>query len=276
MLTTVNGLITRIYPSGNRDRILHIITKERGRVSAIIKGSTAGKNPDLAAATQLFTYTNFELYQKSGGDLYWVRAASANRHFFKLADDLVAMALATYLCDVASDLTAEEDTFPETDELLRLLLNTLYVLSEGLKEPAHVKAVFEMRLAAMMGFQPDLTGCAHCGEAFPEAAYMDIMNGCLICADCQTALNRRARLSPEARLAEEHELGLRRIICPLTASTLAALRYTLTAPEKKIFSFALSDPEELRRFGHVTETYLLNQLEQDFDTLKFYRSVADP
>jgi hypothetical protein len=55
---------------------------------------------------------------------------------------------------------------------------------------------------------------------------------------------------------------------------LAAMRYALTAPDKKLFSFSLKDPEEERSFERAAETYLLNQLERDFDTLHFYRSVA--
>ncbi len=276
MLITVNGLITREYRTGDKDRVLHIITHEEGRLSAIVKGSATRKKDATVAATQLFTYANFELYRGAGGDLYWIRSVSPIRHFFGLSEDIVTMALASYLCDVATDLAAEEDAIPETDELLRMLLNTLHVLNEKRKPHALVKAVFEMRLAAMMGFQPDLTGCVLCGNGYPDAAYMDIMNGCLICADCQTKRNREGLLTAERLRERERELGERRIVCPLTASTLAALRYTLAAPEKKIFSFALQDPDEVRRFGHVAETYLLNQLEQDFDTLRFYRSVADP
>ncbi len=271
MLITVNGLITRVYPTGNNDRVLHIITHERGRLSVMVKGSTSRKKDATNAATQLFTYCNFELYRGQGGDLYWIRACTPLQHFFKLTTDITTMALSAYLCDVASDLCAEEDAFPETDELLRMLLNALHVLNEGSKPPTLVKAVFELRLAAMMGYQPDLTACARCGNGYPDNAYLDIMNGRLICADCQSEINRRSRVTAE----QERELGERRIVCPITGSTLAALRYTLTAPDRKIFSFNLQDPEELRSFSHVAETYLLNQLEQDFDTLKFYRSVTD-
>ncbi len=270
MLITVNGLITRVYHTGNNDRVLHIITREHGRLSVLVKGSSSRKRDDTAAATQLFTYGNFELYRGRVGDMYWLRNGSAIQYFFGVTSDLATMALATYLCDVATDLSAEEDAIPETDDLLRMLLNTLHVLSERSKPAPLVKAVFELRLSAMMGYQPDLTACTRCGEGYPEHAYLDIMNGCLICADCQTELNRRLR-RPEA----ERELGERRIICPLSASILAAMRYALAAPDRKIFSFALQDPVELRNFSHVAETYLLNQLEQDFDTLKFYRSVSD-
>ena len=37
----------------------------------------------------------------------------------------------------------------------------------------------------------------------------------------------------------------------------------------------MKDAEEERALGRIAETYLLNQLEQDFDTLHFYRTVAD-
>ncbi len=270
MLITVNGLITRVYHSGNNDRILHILTKEQGRLSVMVKGSASRKRDDTAAATQLFTYGNFELYRGRTGDLYWLRNCTALQYFFGVTSDLTAMALSTYLCDVATEVSAEEDAGMETDDLLRMLLNTLYVLNERSKPAPLVKAVFELRLAAMIGFQPDLTACARCGEGYPDHAYLDIMNGRLVCADCQTELNRR-RPPPDL----ERELGERRIVCPITGSTLAALRYALSAPDRKIFSFNLQDPEELRSFSHVAETYLLNQLEQDFDTLKFYRSVAE-
>ncbi len=270
MLITVNGLITRVYHTGNNDRVLHIITREQGRLSVMVKGQAGRRRDDTAAATQLFTYGNFELYRGRGGDMYWLRNCSAIQYFFGVTKDLATMALATYLCDVATDLSAEEDATLETDELLRMLLNTLHVLSEGHKPAPQVKAVFELRLAAMMGYQPDLTACARCGEGYPEHAYIDIMNGRMICADCQTELNRRIK-RPDA----ERELGERRIICPITGSTLAAMRYALAAPDRKIFSFALQDPEELHCLSRVAETYLLNQLEQDFDTLQFYRSVSD-
>ena len=51
--------------------------------------------------------------------------------------------------------------------------------------------------------------------------------------------------------------------------------YVLSAPDKKVFSFDISDREELATFAKATETYLLNHLERDFETLHFYHSVKD-
>lgn len=98
------------------------------------------------------------------------------------------------------------------------------------------------------------------------------MNGSVICADCQTGLNSQRSFGDTVAV---NELGERRIICPMTDATLAAVRYAVTAPDKKIFSFALSDPEEELYFSRVAETYLLHHLERGFDTLDFYHSVEN-
>ena len=271
MLITVNGLITRSYASGDHDRVVHMITEDRGRLAVMVKGGNSKKGSPAAACTQLFTYGNYELYSGNSGDIYWYRGGSVLNTFYNLSANLPRMALAAYLCDVASELTEKDAGETETADLLRMLLNSLYTLDKGNKSPAIVKGVFELRAAAMMGYQPNLMGCAMCKEGYPDEAYFDIMNGRIICADCQTKRNRLfGRMA-----AEQEELGERSIVCPISASVLAAIRYTLTAPDQKIFSFALKDKEEEYAFDRAAETFLLNQLERDFETLHFYRSVAD-
>lgn len=270
MLITANGLVTRSYSTGEKDRIVHILTEEYGRVAVMVKGGrTAAKN-GANAITQPYIYGNYELYRGNTGDLYWLRGGSTIHHFFGVTHELSHLALAAYLCDLATEITEEGTATPESSAILRMLLNTLHILADGDKPTPLVKGVFEFRTAALMGYGPNLTGCVHCGEVYPDEGYFDVMNGCIVCADCQ---RKRDTLRGRVQQMKEEELGERRIICPLSASVLAALRYTLTAPDKKIFSFALTDPEELRHFATLTETYLLNHLEHDFDTLKFYRSV---
>lgn len=265
MLITTDGLITRSYPAGEHDRVIHLVTPEHGRLSVMVKG-TQSKTNRPAAITQIFTYGNYELYRKNG-ELYWLRGGSVLNSFYDLTGDLSTMALATYLCDVASELSGEGEN---AEEILRLTLNTLYTLKAGSKSQTMVKAVYEMRAAAITGYMPDLSGCAVCGAEHPETSYFDIMNGEIICADCRAKHQKKAPFTDTQALAE---LGERRIICPMTATTLAAVRYAVLAPAKKIFSFALSDKEEEAIFARAAETYLLHHLERGFDTLDFYHSV---
>ena len=273
MLITVNGLVTRSYPSGDHDRLLHIMTEDRGRLSVMVKGGNSKRGGATSACTQLFTYGNYELYSGNNGDLYWLRGGSVLTSFYKLSEDLARMSLASYLCDVASDLTDKNVAVEETAELLRMLLNSLYTLDRGTKPAALVKGVFELRAAAMMGYRPNLIGCDVCGTGYPDEAYLDVMNGLFVCADCQAKRNRLVGRVWERE--REEEMGERSIVCPLSASTLAAVRYALAAPESKIFSFALLDDETAGSFERVAETYLLNHLERDFETLRFYRAVVE-
>ena len=63
------------------------------------------------------------------------------------------------------------------------------------------------------------------------------------------------------------------ILCGLSPSALAALRYIITAPDSKIFSFELKDESEMNELSKATESYILNHLERGFDSLEFYKSV---
>lgn len=270
MLTTVNGLVTRVYPSGNHDRVIHLLTAEHGRMAVMVKGAGSGKSKSAAAVcTQLFTYGNYELYRGKSGELYWFRGGSVLASFFELSRDVTRMALAAYLCDVASDLAVEDGEAAESETLLRMLLNSLYALGTDKYPAIRIKSAFELRAVSLMGYRPDLTACDICHETNPGNAYLDILNGRLICADCQTKRNRLYRRSGEGEEGERHP------VCAVSASVLAAMRYILTAPDKKLFSFALGDREEEYGLANAAETFLLYRLERDFETLRFYHSVAD-
>ena len=264
MLITTDGLITRSYATGDGDHVIHLVTPARGRIAVMVKKGRGKKNP-FAAITQPFTYGNYELYRGSG-DLYWLKGGSVIKSFYSLTEDLTSMALASYICDVTSEFSDEGES---AEEILQLSLNTLYALMKQINSHAIIKAVFELRAATVTGFMPDLSGCCACGEANPVNAYLDIMNGSVICADCRTKRNRHSSGAAESTA----ESGQRNIISPMTASTLAAVRYAVHALPKKIFSFTLADKEEESIFSRVAETYLLHHAERGFDTLSFYHSV---
>ena len=271
MLITADGLVIRSYPAGDNGIMLHILTPDRGRISVMAKGvhSKGKTGGQLASITQLFTYANYELYRK--GDMYWLRSGSVLNAFYNLSEDITRMSLATYLCSVADELSDEGE---EASALLRMLLNSLYALDRGQKSHRIIKGVFELRAAAMSGYAPNLMGCDICGEGYPENCYFDIMNGRLVCADCQTKLNRaRNPFINEKSLDSGDEDGTRNIITPLSSSALAAMRYALAAPDEKIFSFNLKSDEDEIYFARAAETYILNQLERSFDALDFYHSV---
>lgn len=59
---------------------------------------------------------------------------------------------------------------------------------------------------------------------------------------------------------------------PLSPGALAAARYIVSGPPKKLFSFALAE-ESLRRLGQATEAFLMTQQERGFRTLDYYKQL---
>lgn len=258
-----NGVITRIYDVGASDKMLNIITADRGRIGVMVKG---GRSPSskMRSISQLFTYANFEISQK--GNLYWLRAGSVINPFYDLSIDITRVSLASYLCDLANELTDEGG---EDDSIMRLLLNSLYLVGRGEKDQRIVKSVFEMRAAAISGYCPELSYCAYCKEPFSDFTYLDVMGGKLICTECLAKKgDKRVEFSKEFEDMPEAS-----ILCGLSPSALAALRYIVTAPDGKIFSFDLKDEGEMKELSKATESYILNHLERGFDSLEFYKSV---
>ena len=87
--------------------------------------------------------------------------------------------------------------------------------------------------------------------ASPEPDRFSIADGTLECASC--------RASDGVRM-------------PLSAASLAAMRYIVSCPDKKLFSFALTGAAE-KELCDAAESYLLTQLERSFYTLDFYKSL---
>ena len=259
---SIDGVVVRVRDTGDHDRYLSILTAEKGRISMLAKGSRSLKGGQTAVS-QLYTYGNFEYYKR--GDLYILKGGSPMQSFYALSADLDRLNLAAYLCEAVTEVTDEGEP---AGEILRLLLNSLYAISRDLYPKELIKGAFEMRVATLSGYAPDLEGCSRCGEASSETTYLDVMNGALLCADC---LRKQA---PKKIVPESYdEIREAELLCPLSPSALAALRYVSYAPLERLFSFELKEAEDLEAFSKTAESYLLSHLGRGFDSLNFYHMM---
>lgn len=258
-LVMVSGLVVRTTDYGERDRILSLYTDELGLITVTANGSRSLKSRSLVA-TELFCYSRFVLAKRA--DRYTVKEVELIESFFDLRSDVAKIALAGYACEVLSHVGTEN--MPEPD-LLRLCLNTLYAIAKERAPKEQIKGAFEMRAAAILGFMPQLSVCADCGEE-GEDVVLDVMNGAVRCENCR----REAEEGP--MLAAEEEAHAT-ILCLLTASARAALFYVLRCPLEKILSFRLDNDADMKSFSYAAETYLLNHLERTFKNLEFYKTL---
>ena len=264
MIFTTDALILKSADSGDYDRLLTLLTPEQGRITAIAKGVRSPRS-QLASLTQPYVYTNLEIYRK--GDMNWLRSGSAIEYFAGVRNDIAKLSLAAYICDIASEVTGEG--VPAVD-ILRLTLNTLYAIDKDIAPASQIKSVYEWRVAGYAGYLPDITCCAICRDKSPELSYLDVMNGRLICSACIKKIPPR----PQGGITEDLEEE-RSILIPMDAGALAASRYALGALPERIFSFRLADAEAGRDFSRAAESFLLNHLERGFDSLDFYKVIAN-
>lgn len=261
----IDGVVIRVRDMGDHDRYLTVLTAEKGRITLLAKGSHSLRGAQTAVS-QLYTYGNFEYYRR--GDFRILKSGSPIEPFYALSGDIDRLNLAAYLCDLTGELTDEGQ---EAGEMLRLLLNALHSISRDLCPQEQIKGAFELRAAAIAGYEPDLTRCVRCGKTGADFFYLDVMDGALLCADCLSAGGER---TPTGAYADEVREA--RVLCRMPEAVLEAFRYCLRAPLGRLLSFTLTDPADLDVFSKSAETYLLSHIGHGFDSLRFYSELRTP
>ncbi len=247
MYETMKALTLREVRYKEADRIIDLMTDSHGKITAKARGAVR-KTSKLAACTQQLTYSELTLFFNRGK--WTVTEGTVLEGFEALRTDIIALSLGCYFAECINALSVEDQ--PDAP-LMQLGLNSLYALSRGMYSYAHIKSAFELRLMCLAGYTPELGACVVCGCTEPESPVLSLESGRLCCRTCRTA-----------------ELGA---VSPLSAGSLAAMRYICSCPPKQLFSFSV-DAEAQRSLSEAAEEYLLRQTERRFSTLDYYKSVC--
>ncbi len=257
----LKGLVLRETPVGENDSWLDILTADRGRTSVYARGVRRYKSRSRDATLPL-TCSVFTV-ERDKPD-FTVLCEAQKLESYAAIGDLVKNALAMYIAELLREFALPDE--PDSG-LLRLALNALHALISGKYPVPQIKAAFELRLMADEGYAPDLSGCADCRAFDTDDMSLDVMNGALVCGPC---LEKRAANAPEGAAPED---GTATVLLPVSRTTVAAMKYVISAPLERLLAFRLP-PSGLAELSSVCENYLLNHLERGFATLDFYKQVV--
>lgn len=248
MQVKTEGLIIKEQTVGESDRLLTVLTRDRGVLKAFARRAKSLKD-SKNCATGLLCYSRLSIF--SGRDKYIIDDASPIEVFFGLRKDIGDLSLAQYFCELSGVLVPEET---DSAEYLRLVLNSLSFLSKQTKQRELIKAVTELRIISLAGYMPDLVVCrgCHCYESDDWAFFP--RSGIIMCRDCLS-------IEPNS----EPYLSI-------SGGVLTAMRHIIFSDFEKIYSFALPQ-EALERLGRATEEYVLNVIGRIPMTLDFYKTV---
>ena len=239
MHITTMALVLRTVDYKETDKILTLLTRDQGKLTASARGCRK-KGSAIAAGCQLLAWSEVVLNE-----------AAAERLFQGVRDDIERLALGCYFAEVAELLAVEGESSPE---LLSLTLNSLHALDKMQdKPPALVKAAFEWKAMALAGYEPLIDGCDVCGASPPKEPRFHLREGVLHCAGCRDGVGEG-------------------ISMPLSLPALAALEHIVHGDPKRLFSFRL-EGEPLKELADAAEAYLHTQLERGFSTLDYYKSL---
>lgn len=104
-----------------------------------------------------------------------------------------------------------------------------------------ILGVFKLRLLCILGFTPQIMECIECKEK-ESLNYFSIKDNGLKCNICGKQ--------------DTSTIGI-------SESTRNAIKYIVTAPAKKLYSFNLKD-EALEEFKLVTKLYFNEKLEKEY------------
>lgn len=233
--TKISGVVLSESNMGDFDKMLTILTPNFGKISCVAKGVRRPRSA-LLAGSQIFCFGEYLMYK--GTNTYHINSVEPIEVFYNIRTDLDKLNVAVHINKIVQDVTGENQN---CFNIMQLLLNTLYVISETDKNLDLVLSIFKLRLLSILGFRPNVNECVNC-KGKEDLIYFSLRDNGVKCKNC----------------GKQDKSSI-----TISESTYNAIKYTITAPPKKLFSFSIKD-ESLEEFKLVTKLYFNEKLEKEY------------
>jgi DNA repair protein RecO (recombination protein O) len=176
------AIVLRSMRYGEADRILHLFTPDRGRLSAIAKGVRRAKSR-FGGRLEPYFRLRLVLYQ-GRSDLLTVTSAETIHGYRRLREHGGALDGAARACDAVARMFDDHDAH---DGVYHLLANQLALLDADPGRATRANALaFRLKLLLAAGFAPQLAACASCGEREHLVGFSGAAGG-VVCGACEAS-----------------------------------------------------------------------------------------
>lgn len=180
------AIVLRSAPFQERDRLVHFLTENHGRISGIAKGAIHSRR--FGGSLDLFTCVRLRYVDKPGRELVRIEETVVKRDFAGLRKSIEQIAAAGYFVELVYRLTEERS--PVRDVFL-LLAHYLYLL-EQVPISTTILRSFEIKLLDRLGYSPVMDSCVECSAAIvpllrnapPPIFGFSVDRGGVICPNC--------------------------------------------------------------------------------------------
>lgn len=244
---TVQGVVLSSMPVGEYDRRIVLLTRERGKISVFARGARR-LNSQFMAVGSPFVFGVFSLYEKKNS--YDLQHVTIQYQFAELSKMQPGVYYGYYFLELA-DYFGKEGT----DE--REMMNLLYVTVKAILNPGIddrlVRCIYELRTMAEQGMCPQLAECVGCGEEIPEGqCWISQEAHGLVCETCRKQVRDARRIS---------------------ASAVYAMRYIVSAPMGKLYTFYVTEEVEWELENFIY-TYTSKNTDKRFKSLDILKVMC--
>ena len=225
MTFKTKGIVLKRTNFGEADRILTILTRDRGKIKVIAKGVRKIKSK-LAGSLELFCLT--DLLIAEGRSLDIVCGAQIQKSYMNLRKNFGPTSTTYFLAEI---IDKNFDENQKNEEIFDLLLACLEQLN--LKNEPLILPYFQINFLADTGFLPELHQCIKCsGKITPQNNHFNFDGGltCEKCAEGYTIEDETIKL---LRLFLSHRLASILTI-NVNQKVLAELKHIITYYYKNI------------------------------------------
>ncbi len=231
-IVKTKGIVLAETNFSEADKMLTILTPDLGKISCVAKGARRMGNK-LMATSQVFAFCDLVLY-RGNGLTYYINSAELIEAFYPLRVDYdkldCAMSCVTFM---KKNIQENQTSVP----ILKLLLNTIYLLAEGSKNYELVKNIYELKGVCLLGYSPRISNCVECGSK--DIIGFSMKKNGMVCNNCGIIDKSLIRMLP---------------------GTIAAIRYIVQSDLKKLFSFNVTD-EIIKEMQLFNKIYIKEKLE---------------
>ena len=186
MIAKTEAIVLRSRKYRETSKILNLYTREFGKLSVIAKGARGPRNK-FGSSLQPLNHVSAVLYKHDRNDLHLLSQCENVSSFRNLSQDLEKFSVAMFVVELLEFVSHGEE---RSELTYGLGLGALRAINDSEQNAANVKFYFELHLADILGFRPNVHTCFACGKLLVEedggtkAGKLRLAYGGISCGNC--------------------------------------------------------------------------------------------
>ncbi len=187
MIIRTEAIVLRAMNYRETSQIVTLFTREKGKMAVLAKGARLLKSR-FGSSLQPMSYTQVVFYHKPTRGLQTLSESAHVQPFHRISRDLEKISIGFRIVELVYALMEEEQQHPQ---VFNLLVEILGRLDEADVHAINLLPYFQMRLATVLGFAPDID--RERVEHLPdEGGVLTLDTGAILLPDATPRAARRA------------------------------------------------------------------------------------